>query len=132
MRRLALKREQKLMPVQYTIDPERRLVITSATPPLTSLEVRQFCRALAADSRFSPTFNQLHEIHEGALLLMDYNDASSVKDIDPFSKTSVRAFVVHTEHDYGIARMYEQVHGGNIRVFRSMQEARECLGLSAA
>ena len=118
------------MPAQYTIDPTRRLVMTSISPPLTSLELIQCCRSLAADGHFSPNFNQLYEVHEGALLSMGYNDASAVKELDPFSESSLRAFVVHTEHDFGIARMYEQVRGGNIRVFRSMGEARQFLGLN--
>ena len=117
------------MPVRYRVDPTRRLVISSVGPPLSTFEVVRFCQDLSADKRFNPNFNQLHEVYAGALSSMHYRELSWLKGDDPFAASSMRAIVVHTEDDYGMARMYELMHGGNLRVFRSMQEAQQFLGL---
>jgi hypothetical protein len=117
------------MPLQYTVDPAKRLVISNDTAPLTPPEIRQFFRDLSADPRFHPNFNQLHHMQAGALAAMHYNDLASVKEFDPFSQTSLRAIIVESEVDYGMVRMYELLRGGSMRVFRSEREAREFLGL---
>ena len=117
------------MPIQYTIDPANRLVISNDTGPLTQRDIRQYFRELSADPRFEPTFNQLHHIQPGALAAVRYDDLASVKDLDPFAQTSLRAIVVETQADYGMVRMYEQLRGGSMQVFRSDREARQFLGL---
>ena len=37
--------------------------------------------------------------------------------------------MVQAEVDYGVARMYEMMHGGQIQVFRSLEEPQQFLGL---
>lgn len=118
------------MPIQYTVDPAKRLVISRDTPPLTPSEIKQFFWELSADPRFQSTFNQLHHMQVGAIIALRYGDLASVKGFDPFAKTSLRAIVVRTKADFGMVRMYELLRGGNIRVFESEREAREFLGLS--
>jgi hypothetical protein len=54
---------------------------------------------------------------------------AAATNVDPFSKRSRRAIVVHADVDYGVARMYEVLHGGQIQVFRSIEKAREFLAL---
>lgn len=118
------------MPLQYTIVPAKRLVLSRDAPPLTRRDIMQFFRSLSADSRFHASFNQLHHMYAGALAALHYNDLSSVKEFDPFAQTSLRAIVVQTKADFGMVRMYELLQGGSIRVFESEREAREFLGLS--
>lgn len=117
------------MPIEYSIDETRRLVASSVRPVLTGTEVEQFCRELSNDVRFSPSFKQLHEVHKGALSSINYNEMSMLKMRDPFSKQSLRAIVVYSEDDYGMARTYELVHGGNFQLCRSIEEARRFLEL---
>ena len=118
------------MPLEYTIVPAMRLVISRDTLPLTRREIIRFFHDLSADPRFEPTFNQLGHIHAGALTAMHYNDFSAVKEFDPFAPTSRRAMVVHTKGDFGMVRMYELLRGGGIRAFESEQEALQFLGLN--
>lgn len=118
------------MPIQYTIDPANRLVISNDTAPLTQREIRQFFYDLSADPRFHSTFNQLHRMQAGALEALRYNDLASVKEQDPFAQTSLRAIVVETQVDFGMVRMYELLRGGSMQVFRSEREARQFLGLN--
>lgn len=119
------------MPIQYTIDPANRLVISNDTAPLNAREIREFFRALSADPRFQPTFNQLHHMQAGALGAVRYEDLSSVKEFDPFSPSARRAIVVETPADYGMVRMYELLRGGSMQVFKTEREAREFLRLRA-
>ena len=53
--------------------------------------------------------------------------AQTATTAHPFSKQSRRAIVVHTEVDFGVARMYELMPGGHIHVFRSLEMARKVL-----
>jgi hypothetical protein len=85
------------------------------------------CRELSTDKRFEPGFNQLHVVEPGALSTMRYEDLSSLRSNDPFSPESLRAIVVHSELDFGLARMYEQLQGGAIHVFRSREDAERFL-----
>ena len=117
------------MPIQYTIDPANRLVISNDAAPLTPREIREFFRQLSADPRFQPTFNQLHHMQAGALAAVRYDDLASVKEFDPFSPSSRRAIVVETPADYGMVRMYELLRGGSMQVFKTEREAHEFLGL---
>ncbi len=119
------------MPIQYTIDPANRLVISNDTAPLNAREIREFFRALSADPRFQPTFNQLHHMQAGALGALRYDDLASVKEFDPFSPSARRAIVVETAVDYGMVRMYELLRGGSMQVFKTEREARLFLGLEA-
>jgi hypothetical protein len=117
------------MPVQYTVDPTRRLVVSSVAPPLSSFELMRLCSDLSTDKRFKPNFKQLHEVHAGALASIHYRDLAHLKEEDPFATSSIRAIVVHTDDDYGMARLYELLRGGNLHVFRSMREAERFLRL---
>lgn len=115
------------MPFRYAIDTTRRLVQSVVAPPLTAEEVVQVCRELSADKRFASGFNQLHVVKPGALSTMLYEDLRSLRINDPFSPESLRAIVVNSELDFGVARMYEQLQGGRISVFRSKEDAERFL-----
>jgi hypothetical protein len=119
--------ERLKMPIQYSID--QHVVLSSMQPVLTSSEVEQFCRKLSDDPRFDPSYSQLHEIYEGALSSMRYPEMSMLEKHDPFSKQSLRAVVVYSAQDYGMARTYELIRGGNLKVCRSLQEATTFLQL---
>jgi hypothetical protein len=98
---------------------------------LTQKEVLDFCRELKADPRFSPEFNQLVEVSPGAGSALHIGDLDAVRMADPFSLHSKRAIVVYSDVDFGVARMYEMMHGGNVQVFRSIREAMDFLGIPA-
>jgi hypothetical protein len=117
------------MAVQYCIDPERRVVITSLAGVVSEEELLDLCSHLSNDPRFSAYFSQLIEVEQGASAVLHYSDLSHVRDKDPFSKESLRAIVVHSAVDFGNARMYEMLWGGQAQVFTSVTEAMEFLGL---
>lgn len=115
------------MPFHYRLDPARQLVLSSTEEPLSSEDISRFFRDLAADDRFNPSFSQLHEVQSGSLSTIRFNDLNALRASDPFSATSRRAIVVHSNADYGIARMYQELHNGNFHVFRSREDAERFL-----
>src|SRR5690348_1454845 len=118
------------MPVQYSIDPQRRLVLTRLAGVVTEEELLDLCASLSGNPRFSRQFKQLIDVDSGASASLHYSDLNAVRDSDPFSKESLRAIVVHSPVDFGNARMYEMLWSGRVEVFTSLAEAMEFLGLS--
>jgi hypothetical protein len=114
----------------YSIDPAARLVFTSISAPLTLGGLIALGDALRKDPSFDPTFDELLEVSPRSAVDLPYADVQAATKSDPFSRRSRRAIVVHADVDYGVARMYEVMHGGHIQVFRSLEEAREFLGLN--
>ena len=116
------------MVATYSVNPVARLVSTSISAPLTLGDLIALSDTLRKDPLFDPTFDELLEVSPGSAVGLRYADLEAATSIDPFSKRSRRALVVHADVDYGVARMYEVLHGGDIQVFRSLEEARQFLG----
>ena len=60
---------------------------------------------------------------------LTYADLSEIRAADPFAPDARRVVVVRSDVDFGVARMYEMIHGGPIRICRSVDEAGQHLGL---
>ena len=114
----------------YSVDCSARVVFTSICAPLTLGDLIALGDALRNDPSFDPTFDELLKVSPGSAIDLRYADVQAATTADPFSKQSRRAIVVHADVDYGVARMYELMHGGHIHVFRSLETAREFLGLN--
>ena len=119
------------MPIQYSINVKNRVVVTAITGVISKRDLIRFFRDLRHHPEFDSTFNQFAEVNAGASSNLSFADLWDAKSFDPFSTTSLRAVVVHTDVDYGVARMYEMVHGGQIQLFRSVSEAMLFLQLPA-
>ena len=118
------------MTTTYSVDPTARLVCTTISAPLTLSDLIALGDALRNDPLFDPSFDELLEVSPKSAVDLRYADLRSATSTDPFSKLSRRAIVVHADVDYGVARMYEVMHGGHSQVFRSVEKAREFLGLN--
>ena len=117
------------MSTKYSVNPADRLVCTSIAGALTLGDLIALGDALRKDPSFDPTFDELLDVSPESGADLSYADLQTATSADPFSKGSRRAIVVHADVDYGVARMYELLHGGDIQVFRSIEEARQFLGL---
>ena len=115
------------MSTNYSVDPAARLVSTRISAPLTLGDLIALGDALRKDPLFDPTFDELLDVSPGSGVGLGYADLQAATSADPFSKRSRRAIVVHEDLDFGVARMYEMLHGGDIQVFRSLEEARDFL-----
>jgi hypothetical protein len=126
-----LEREDRL-PATYLIDPERRLVVSSAWGAMTDDDVREHHRSLLADPLFDPTYRQLVDMTGITEDLVGARAKQEESQDQIFVPGVQRAWVAPADYAFGMARMYAvaaQGRGQNIGVFRARSEAEEWLGL---
>jgi hypothetical protein len=120
------------MPVTYTIDKERQLVISRVFDPATEGEVLEHNRKLKTDPQFDPTYRQLADMTDVTELLVPTNTVRDTAYDQAFAPGVRRAFVANKDGVFGMARMYAlhaESLGQVVEVFRDRAEAVEWLGL---
>jgi hypothetical protein len=125
------------MPVEYIIDKERRLVVSTAWGRVTFAEARAHQERLRHDPDFHPEFNQLLDATAVTALDISSEEAQTIGRNSPhFSAMSRRAWVAANPFLFGIGRMigvYREIAGGTeqFRVFNDREQALKWLGLDA-
>ena len=125
------------MPVEYVIDKERRLVITTASGRVTFAEARAHQERLRNDPDFRPEFNQFLDATAVTALDISSEEAKTIGRNSPhFASASRRAWVAASPFLFGIGRMiavYREMAGGTeqFRVFNDREQALKWLGLDA-
>jgi len=125
------------MPVEYVIDKERRLVITTASGRVTFAEARAHQERLRNDPDFRPEFNQFLDATAVTALDISNEEAKTIGSNSPhFASASRRAWVAASPFLFGIGRMiavYREMAGGTeqFRVFNDREQALKWLGLDA-
>ena len=121
------------MPATYKIDRVNRVVLSTATGIFTSEDAWNQINQLLADPEFSPTFGQLLDFSTVGPMNLTPAEIKHLAEVALFAPSSRRAFVSPTPLLYGLARMYaaqrEILGDTGIGIFRTMEEAREWLGL---
>jgi hypothetical protein len=125
------------MPIQYVIDKERRLVISTGWDRVTFVEVREHQERLKTDPDFRPEFNQLLDATAVTALDISSGEARTLaRNSPPFSGSSRRAWVAIAPYLFGMGRMigiYREATGGaeQVQVFSDREEALKWLGLES-
>ena len=125
------------MPVEYIIDKERRLVISTAWGPVTFAEARAHQERLRNDPDFHSEFNQFLDATGVTALDLSHEEAQTIARNSPhFAAVSRRAWVAPSPFIFGIGRMigvYREIAGGTeqFRVFNDREQALKWLGLDA-
>jgi hypothetical protein len=119
------------VPASYTIDKERRLVLSVGTGLLTREDLWGHMGRLSEDPNFDPTFCQLLDFTRVTGLDVEPEDVRQLAQRNVFSQQSRRSFVVTNDLQFGLARMFE-IHRDlagekGIRVFRTFAEAVDWL-----
>jgi hypothetical protein len=120
------------MPATYSIDVERKLVISRAWGAITDDDVREHARVLRADPLFDPTYRQLVDMTGITKDLVDTNTKQESSHGQLFAPGVRRAWVASADYTFGMARMYSVTAerlGQTIGVFRTRSEAEKWLGL---
>ena len=121
------------MPTDFTIDPEHHLVISRGSGVFTHADYLDHMSRVGADPKFRPDFNQLVDCRAISQMDLSGGEISDLAGRSVFGDLSHRAFVVSSEVQFGLTRMfatYREMKGGQeIRVFRTMPEALSWLGL---
>jgi len=122
------------MPAHYVIDTENRTVLTVFKGVVTLREAAEQSAKLRDDPAFYPDFSELIDFNAVSEVQMGYADFSSLLEIDPFSASSKRAFVIGSPNAvYGTARMYQIMLGDEacVEIFKTIGEAARWLASTA-
>jgi len=122
------------MPIRYTIDTARRVVVSTGKDRLTYVEVRDHQDRLIVDRRFDPTFNQLIDLTTLTDLAISTEEAQKIATRRLFSPTSRRAYVAIRPHIFGIGRLMQAHHDlagrkSEVEIFDDLDQAKKWLGL---
>ena len=122
------------MPATYTIDSDRKLVLSRIWRAATEDEIRDHGQRLRNDPAFRPDFRQLIDMRELTEILVG---SKLVRDsaLNQFFLPGVRrAFVATSDIAFGMAQMYaiqSESAGQTIEVFRDMKAAEAWLNSSS-
>jgi len=123
------------LPATYTIDSDRKLVLSRIWGAATEDEIRDHGQRLRIDPAFRPDFRQLIDMRELTEILVG---SKLVRDaaLNQFFLPGVRrAFVATSDIAFGMAQMYaiqSESAGQTIEVFRDMKTAEAWLNSSSA
>jgi hypothetical protein len=123
---------ERTVPSSYSIDPERRLVITRIWGAATDDDVLGHNQRLRADPLFDPSFRQLADMSGVTKVLVSSSTIEVVSRGQLFVPGTRRAFVASEDAVFGLLRKYElhaESLGQTVRVFRDRKPAEAWLGL---
>jgi hypothetical protein len=125
----------RTMPTHVYIDAQRGIVFTKAVGALHRSDVLQHMEYLLKHPQFLPTFNQLLDFREVANVAVSGDEIRELARRRVFSPHSFRGFVVSTEEQFGVLRMFcihrEMEGDTRLGIFREMSAALSWLSLSA-
>jgi hypothetical protein len=123
------------MQVKYSIDKERRLILTTAEGRVVFDDIKGHQDRLLADPDFNSSFDQLINTIPAMEIDISEDEARILAERPIVSPQSRRAFVAVKPHIYGLGRMMAVYHVSlglaNAEVFHSTEEALKWLGREA-
>lgn len=113
------------MGVRYSIDKQRRLILTTAEGCVIFDDIRAHQGRLLADPDFDGSFDQLIDTTPATKFDLSADEARILAQRPIVSPESRRAFVATKPHIYGLGRMMAIYHVdlGPVEVSYSMDEA---------
>ena len=122
------------MSLSFVIDKQRRLVISTASGPVTNSEIAAHQVGLKNHPDFDPTFDQLIDATGVTKISVTVEEIRTVARQRLFGSSSRQAFATSSDFAYGMARMFEIYReasgsGRPVRVFNSLDAAQEWLQL---
>jgi hypothetical protein len=117
------------MNVRYSIDKQRRLILTIGEGSVRFDDIRGHQDRLLADRDFDVSFDQLIDTTAVTTFDISASEARILAERRIVSAESRRAFVATQSHIFGLGRMMQVYHEplGDVQVFYSMDEALKWL-----
>jgi hypothetical protein len=117
--------------VQYTIDKEQGLIITTAEGNVRFDDIKAHQDRLLADPDFDENFDQLIDTTGVTNIELSVRQVKVLAERRVVSPESRRAMVAPEPHIFGLGRMMEVYHQpfGEAQVFRSRHEALQWIGI---
>src|SRR5882724_1470937 len=123
------------MPADFYIDTQHGIVYSKATGVLGRAEALDHMDRLSQHPEFRLEFNQLFDFREVAKVELTPEQVQVLAMRKIFSERSKRAFVVSSDLQFGLSRVFEAYRNlageKGISIFREMAGALSWLGLSA-
>jgi hypothetical protein len=123
------------MPADFYIDAPKGMVYSKATGVFSRVEALDHGGRLLRHPDFRPEFNQLYDFRDITKMVLSAEEVRSLSSYTVFSAHSKRAFVVASDLQFGLSRMFKAYRemGGEheIMIFREMTKALSWLSLSA-
>jgi hypothetical protein len=118
--------------VSYTIDVERRLILSSASGEVTGTELLSHQARLIRDPDFDPNFHQLADFTGTTRVSVSSEDVRALAARNIFAPGSRRCVIAPTSEIFGLARMFQtfrELSGGKeeLQIFRDREEAMRWL-----
>jgi hypothetical protein len=120
------------MPLTYDIDPRHGIVFSQWTGVVSYSDIVENARRLRSDPKFQDSFSELLDMSGFQGTDATFASLNGFADrADPFAANSRRAVVAPSKIAFGIARMYQTVHGDDsqFQLFENVEDARHWLGL---
>ena len=114
------------MPVNYSLDRERRLVLVKAWGVLVDQDVHAGRQELLDHPDFDRNFGQLFDAREVEEVQFSVEVMGRMAQTSILARESRRAFVATTPYQYRMATMFvtlAQPYQPNVQVFRDIDEA---------
>ena len=114
------------MPVNYSLDRERRLVLVKAWGVLVDQDVHAGRQELLDHPDFDRDFGQLFDAREVEEVQLSVEVMGRMAQTSILARESRRAFVATTPYQYRMATMFvtlAQPYQPNVQVFRDLDEA---------
>lgn len=123
--------EKRVVKVEIRIDAARQAVFITAEGKVTEAGITDAIARLRAEPNFRPHFSELLDMRGVTGFEVSSEAVRALTQLDLFDPSARRAFVVASDLAFGLARMYSLARGPHeqLRVFRSVEEARAWLGL---
>jgi len=115
----------------YSIDLKNRFVLVKFTGNVTFHDIEGYVWDLRAHPRFSPSLSEIVDLRDVEKVELSPKEAMNLADgVDPFSIESRRAFVAQSQAQINASHMHRilRPEGNNIRVFFSIDEAKQWIG----
>ncbi len=123
------------MPADFFIDAQQGIVYSKASGVLGHAEALDHMDRLSQHPEFRPEFSQLFDFRQVAKVELTADQVQVLAMRKIFSERSKRAFVVSSDLQYGLSRVFEAYRNlageKGISIFREMPGALSWLGLSA-
>jgi hypothetical protein len=124
------------MPADFYIDVTREMVFSKAIGVLGVTDCLDHMNRLQGHPQFRPEMNQIIDFCSVTEANLSHSELSFLARRTIFSARSRRAFVVASDLDFGLSRVfgtYRELQGEpGIRVFREMTQAMSWLDISVA
>ena len=119
------------MAFTYSIDPQRRLIVSRASGVFTPDDVLAVRQQAARDPAFDPTYDQIIDLAQATDLKFDYDTMLAVAASSLSQSFVGRAIVARNAEQYSLACIFQvasEQSGQRIDIFATFEEAAEWMG----